>query len=419
MVSVTIRRLGAFVFWLGLFVVVLCATFFAILEHYLALKSGLEIAGFEPIPIKGDELVGPFLTAFVPNATLPEATALTIALFDFLAFLIVFDALFWAVELAQFHRASKAAERPDEAAEAKNQLIATGVVLFVSLVLLFPALGWEISIWRFRSIAGAMGIEHLTNVGGIPDWEQLRETIGGTFIYQLARIGAWGYIAFTALGCIALDQCGRRMGRQLSLLLSPLDLALASHQGPYDLRARSDSGFRNQPTAGTIQSQSIRRRSLRDRVASAFAALRDWFKRIPRGRNQRPAYPEWSGSFQPSPVSNQPWPSRMPNVAQFVPWPQEPSLNPDHEEVASQAGPISLGQRDPDPQPQPQSQPQPQPQSWSLDQELRDVIGSKTRQRITLSDALSNPKKYFVDRATGRIWDRTLHDLLHEVPSSN
>jgi hypothetical protein len=54
-------------------------------QHYLSAKDALEKLGTDQVPLWMDGLLGAFLGAFMPGATLPQAIALTLAVVETLA----------------------------------------------------------------------------------------------------------------------------------------------------------------------------------------------------------------------------------------------------------------------------------------------------------------------------------------------
>lgn len=254
-----IKHIIKFLGWLFLAVVSVALNCWAIIEHYLSAKGALELQGVERQEIWRDKLVGQVFGAFVPGATLPMAMALTIAAGEAICLLIVFNYLFrifdlfrnWReyriqkreiteLETAESQRwdDSQAAKLADQRkvyeAEMRGyafKITEAAAALALFIFILVYAVSYEMELFRYRSMAGIVAADsqgqrdNKTNLPKKPDspekqavnmpaWEYLPSDRLRRFSYQLAQAGALGYLAFTALCCLALEQSLRKSGEQ-------------------------------------------------------------------------------------------------------------------------------------------------------------------------------------------------------------
>ncbi len=206
---------------MGIAVLTLAINAWAVVEHYLSVKNALELLGTERLPLYKDELLGQLIGAFVPNATLPLAIALTVATVEAIGLYVLFHELFEVLALNRHRRQALRAGDEDEAAEALHRIIMGTTVVVIFAVLLVPAIRFDLALFRFRSLAGTMADPTLA--AQMPGWaSQLRDQ-GDFFSVQLAQIGAWGYLAFTAIGCLVLERAFSKTGIQVALALQGLD----------------------------------------------------------------------------------------------------------------------------------------------------------------------------------------------------
>jgi hypothetical protein len=175
------------------------------IANYLACKGSFELLGFEMRPLWTDELVGHLLGAFFPKATLAHFYALIVAVTVALGLFLVFKLAFSVADLWEARRDSLAANDQESARKAMRLIVRDLGMLLIFLIPLAWAIYWDVYLFRYRSIAGALGIEDPTVAPQMFGWErQLREN-GELFAWALVHIGAWGYVAVTALACLSLE----------------------------------------------------------------------------------------------------------------------------------------------------------------------------------------------------------------------
>ena len=204
MVSNSIRHAVGTLFWVGLFALIAAMTCWAVLEHYLSVQSALELVGFEGREVWRDSLVGPFLNAMAPGLTLPQAVAATIAVIEAVMLLIICDLVARIARLLEYRRSVRHQGQDAEAREAAYRAIGYTALLAVVAALLVPALRYDFELFRLRALAGAMGMEFPNEVAELASWASIAGEADLPYSIWLAHAGAWGYMAFTALACVAL-----------------------------------------------------------------------------------------------------------------------------------------------------------------------------------------------------------------------
>lgn len=411
MIGSILRHFVKFFGWLIITCFAVALNIWAILEHYLSAKNALELLGFEQSEIWRDKLVGPIIGVFVPSATLPMALALTIAAGQTICLFIVFNDTFSLFDLLKHRREhlesanenqdvdsdnNEDEERKDQAAAyraelvsaskaevraANTRIIETAVYLAVFAIFLVIAINYEMELFRFRSFAGIQQYDSPSDAVTIPTWENLVTTKGGYFAYQLAHWGAWGYLAFTALCCLALERSLRKVGERYQQFCNSLSADQEQEQPigyDYDGNPVFDAN-----TQIYYDSNGYPVEDFEPLQAEAVSA----------------------GTVPPHPVPDATY---------------EPSIY----EPASTIPPISHQQSSQETLFDPPAAP-PEPQTdepFVVQQadgsELREVI-SATGTRVSLAEALANPDVYFVNHATGQIWDRAYWNTLHEPDSDS
>ena len=129
------------------------------MEYYLSVKSALELVGFEQQEMWRDPLVGRVLGAFMPEATLPQAVALTFAVTEALVLVIAFQVMTWIGRLLHHRRAMRDLGNDAEAGEAVVEACERVALLAVLGAVLVVALRYDFELVRLRVVAGSLGME--------------------------------------------------------------------------------------------------------------------------------------------------------------------------------------------------------------------------------------------------------------------
>jgi len=400
MIGTTARRLTQCGFWLVFTLVVSAGAIWATLEHYMSTRGALELAGFEKQELWRDPLLGPILGPFIPNATLPEAMALSLAVLEAVIFFLIFHALFESLWLIRHRRIHSVRGNTTEVAEAEYRMLVIGVTMVFASILLVPAIRWDMELFRFRSLAGAMGIEQAVDAAHIKALEAKDSVANSLFSHKLAWIGAWGYMAVMAIGSLALERCFNKLNEHFTLLMSPLGIAPVT-----------PPAVTSPPPARTAPTGSPNRLRWRDRIAGGFGEIRNRIARVPttaRKRDQGTLTKYSDNSTEETRTAHQ----QPTNASSIHADPGAPN-NRQVGDGTVQANPpsVSMGDRIPvDPATCP-------PAARGAEPALRVVIGSTSRERVSLSAAVRDPKKYYIDHSTGRIWNRQHHDSIFPTPA--
>jgi hypothetical protein len=176
-----------------------------VLANYLACKGSFELLGFEMRPLGTDELVGGFFGAFFHKATLAHFYALVLAVTGAMGFFLVFKLAFRIADLLEDRRAYLNASDQQSARAVVRLILRDLIMLLIFVAPLAVIMYWDVQLFRFRSIAGALAIEDPTVAPQMLGWERQLQENGDLFAWSLAHLGAWGYVAVTAIACLSLE----------------------------------------------------------------------------------------------------------------------------------------------------------------------------------------------------------------------
>jgi len=355
-----VRHSVGTVWWLGIATIGILANLWAVVEHYLNAKNALELAGTEKQPLWRDELVGRLLGAFMPDASLANALAVTVSVLEALALFILFHELFHVIELMRHRRSHQAAENVAEVDEAKWRIIESLTLMGILGVFLVFAISFDVELFRFRALAVVLGV-------GDSDVVPARD-----HVVSLANIGAYGYLAFTAIGALLLDWSFQKLDDRCTLLLALVE------PGYQALRSGTPS-----------QTDEI-------------------------------LFYGYDSDGQPVYDSNTPiaYDTNGNAIATFDATandqaPTTPPAAPRAEQAAAQPpGQSSAPSAD-----SPVTPPPPAGVSPAAEGEMVDVIGGTDGQRIRLADALADSNRYYVDPTTGWVWNGPHWEALRGMAS--
>jgi hypothetical protein len=190
--------------------------------NYLSCKVSFELLGFEMGPLGKDELVGGFFGTFFHRAALAHLSALALAAVLAMSFFVVFKLLFRMIDLLKDRTLYLNAGDQQSARVAVQLITHEAMTMFVFLVPLVGAIVLDVFLFRYRSIAGALGIEEPAVTTQMFGWERQLQDNGDLFAWSFARLGPWGYLAVTALACLSLEYVWRRTVNYWRLLAEAL-----------------------------------------------------------------------------------------------------------------------------------------------------------------------------------------------------
>jgi hypothetical protein len=345
-----IQRTARLAMWIGLVALTCFLTGWIILEHYLSLRSGYEIAGYETMKLVKDPLVGPYLSAYIPDATLPAALAISLAIGEVVLFGFAIHQVFRLIDGARslhYWRGSME-EGHDTEQRAATWVIIEFVFWFTGLFLLVvPVVKLDIASTEFRSFAGVMRIEDPDLATQIRTWDRIEPEAGGIFPYELARLTAVAYIALVFAACAFLEFSVRQTGERFVSVIDAADVMINGPEYPEDEDA--DTGF-DEPEDTDGEDQDTFDENASEPVRLNDAAAADSTPREPAQTTSR----RESGSTG--------------------------------EHRATQSARDAKGG------------------------DLREVIGSNPPRHVSLADALADESNYVVVKSTGDVWDRTYWD---------
>ena len=428
MISNIIRHLTALTGWTGLLLVAAALGLWMIVEHYLSLVSALQIAGFEEQEMRRDPLLGRVLGAFIPEASLSQAVALTIAATEAVALLIICAMIARVVRLLRYRRECRDHGDDARAKEAVVQAWQNVASLAVVGAVAFIAMRWDFELYRFRAAAGAWGWELPEEVLQLPDWRKLAADENLPYSVRLAHYGAWGYLAFTVLGCFGLHYCICKIGERFTMLTDSFNDRVQGERGgdavafdgaqatgefaDEELRDGQDPGRAAEPLPVPVpppEAPASGGRPRRRRAEPSIAAHDAEADRDPAAASGRgpggPLFPPLTppgGEETPSQRgangnaqrSNAAVGSRRTGL-----YSRQTTSNKSNGVAPGR----SNGRR---------------PAAARPAQAL-PVIGNQPGESITLAEARKREDRYFVDPATGNIWDAAYWAALHGTPKSN
>lgn len=222
-----IRNLFKLIGWGGGALLLTGLTGLMIPLHYLAWQSALELQGYESKPLASDGLWGAFFATFMPDVTLAHliaimgACALVIGFFMFIHYMV-------AIHQCWADRRVYRAQEDEQSAYALRERIARyacyAVLLLIGLVLV---VAWDIDLFRYRSLAGALDIDAPQKAtSSIPALPVFLERHGDLFVSQLTILGPWGNLGVTVVLCVVLELCMLHMGEAWARFIAPVDALL-------------------------------------------------------------------------------------------------------------------------------------------------------------------------------------------------
>lgn len=379
MVQVT-RNLIALVFWLVVAGCALGVMVMLVMANYVASKAAFELMGFEARPLKTDELVGTLFGAFFPDATLAHLYALGMTAAVALSFFVLFHVISHAYGLL-LDRSGYVANGDAKRAKVATQILIADVLVLLGLGgLLVPACRWDLELFRFRTVAGAMGMDDPAKATTLKNWSvQLRDH-GDLFVWALTHHGAWGYLAVTILACLVLEFAFGQLDDRWARLLMGIGTMFKSREieeaePPIAVDESRDENFVPDAESGSVTGGPE--------------------------RESNPLFPGpvGSGSERGHPADG---PEGGP----------EPGPAPSYR---TEKGPSA--RQVPSQKPAEPVKPSARAASGRVDADLRDVVGSEG-ERVPLAEARANQSRYHIE-PDGQVWSREYWERLHGVMSEN
>jgi hypothetical protein len=368
--------------------------------NYLACKSSFELLGWEKRTLASDPLLGPFFGAFLGKAMLSDGYALALVVTIHAGLFLAGHLGFFIAQLEEERKTYLLQQDLESARIILRRMIRELVFLGLLLTALGVAIYWDVTLFRYRSIAAAYGIEDPLEATGLEGWPQQLQEYGGMFAWSLAALGGWGYIAVTALACFSLayafSKTCERSREWLAAFESPPppqaeQEAYADFYG-YDAYGQPVYDPHT-PVVYDTNGQPVTEQTppTPDTVTEP---ARYPYEEPPAYEPvfQTDPYPQVGNSALADPPSPQ-----EPLFAGAEPEHPVPAGSPEHSGAnGAHRSPVA---------PPPRHTPERRPPVRETPRDDRPVIGNSTGETVSLADALANPARYWVDPHTQEVWD--------------
>lgn len=421
MIGRLIRNLVGFLICVVADVGLVVLTVALVIANYLACKSSFELLGFERQPLGTDELVGGFFGAFFHQATLVHFYALVLAVTMAVGLFLVFKLAFRLAALWEDRRAYLHAGDHPSAHAATRAILRDLIMLGIFLLPLAAAISWDVQLFRFRALTGALGIEDPTVASQMPGWHQQLQAHGAQFAWSLAGWGAWGYVAVTAMACLSLEYTVHKTQDYWTRLedsCTALTQPAAPQEAPLLFYGYDHAGQPvfdpHAPLAYDTEGNPLR--SPETAGVPSPAAVHEQQLDAGSQPSAPPSAPGERTDAVHGTVFDQPQAGeRGTTVPETTHGPLfDPGLA--HTNGAGQPGAANGASG-------PAASTQCPPTEWAAprlarqpeDSPLHPVIGGADDDRVTLAAALADQRRYWVDPETHAVWDaRFRQALLHE-----
>lgn len=205
------------------------------LANYLGCRGTFELLNYEISPLGGDGLLGMLFQVFLREATICNLFALSLNLAEIVGFFFLFHLALHTYDLygdrGNFlkERARSKNRNEDEDADkyeenarlATQQIILDAILLALLILPMVWVIRWDLWLFKYRSLAALLGIDDPALAARTIKAIQLQGS-GDLLAVFLARIGAWGYIAITAISCLGVEISFRRSGESWARLTNAI-----------------------------------------------------------------------------------------------------------------------------------------------------------------------------------------------------
>jgi len=177
-----------------------------LLANYLACVAAFQLLNYETKPLHLDELIGWLFGAFVPDATLCHFYALSLVLTQALGLNLLFHYAFSIIKLHRDRRWYLSHNDMVNAHEALGQMWMNLLFLLIVAIPLALIIFWDVYLFRYRGVVNMLGLEDGVQAAiTVKNWDLQLKEHAHLFGWFLTHIGAWGYIAATALSCLLFE----------------------------------------------------------------------------------------------------------------------------------------------------------------------------------------------------------------------
>jgi hypothetical protein len=232
-INIITRNMVALLFWLVITAISIAIHSCVVFSNYMASAAAFELLGYEMKPLSADALLGPYMGAFLGSSTLAHLYALSLAVTLAWSLFMVFHLGFRIFEM-MFDQRTYVEQGDEASARLASRLIIRDVALIIFFIIpLAFALRWDLELFRYRSVCGALQIhDPAVATANVTNWALQLQARSHLFAWMIAKVGGWGYLAVTALACLALEFSFHKISESWARLLSGFQGILTQPPGP-------------------------------------------------------------------------------------------------------------------------------------------------------------------------------------------
>ena len=201
-------------------------TILMVITNYMACTVSFELLGFDRAPLYRDRLLGPVFQGIAGKATLTDLFSLMVSVVIAAGMYLFFHLTFQVCKCFEDRRAYQLEGDTLSALVITHRMwwyLGVLSAVFLALVL---AIRWDIHLFLFRVVAGALSLEDPGLALKLANWETQIQEKSDLWFIVMARIGAWGYISITAIACLCLEYSRHKLGECWAQLANSLDKLL-------------------------------------------------------------------------------------------------------------------------------------------------------------------------------------------------
>ena len=194
------------------------------LIHYLGLAYAFELKGFDTMPLYLEPLVGPIFGALLPKADYTEGLGMVVS-FSLTGLTLVFFHLFYQSLRLLFERVDYKRENNLEMVyQANRVLIENFILMIVVSLIVIPIFSWDIELFKFRQIAGALGITSSDVATSLTCAARQMQENGDLWVWSSLSGDARGYVFCVVAVSLLLEIAFEKLGNNFSRLMTNLEL---------------------------------------------------------------------------------------------------------------------------------------------------------------------------------------------------
>lgn len=391
------RNITGLIAWMIVVIGCIVLNGIVVLSNYLGCKASFELLSYEMRPLHTDELLGGFFGSFFSEATMAHLFAMTVTLTVAFGLILLFHLMFSVYELCYDRRAYIAAGDEESAKIALRLIVRDLILIAIFAIPVFYAAKWDIGLFRYRSVAGALGIEApQLATSTVKSWELQLEEQGHLFAWSLARFGAWGYIAVTAIACLGMEFSSVKTGEKWSQLCNACGELL------HPKRDHQEQSFYGYDSDG----QPVYTPDTPIAYDTDGNSVTDYDEVAPddTDENENVTQPATEYISMDSTNRNKPSDTPLFNTMQ---------VDSRKMDQGGSTESITLDRAHTNSDHEQRETPDTTAPS-SADDDLCEVIGYDKGERVSLATALADPQRYWVDPEKHEIWDANFRKVLLE-----